>query len=271
MLQEESRNLQESGSKEQRRKMHENELKHKRRIKTAFLKMSLMAMLLIVSTYAWFTSQKDITLSNLRGTVEVAENMEISLDAKTWHQEIDLSEAASVFAAAQTSRDKALGEDTDITTRTTAPALLPVELLPVSAVGEKNGTDMPIYGGKATSTKLTEIAKKVEINPTTKEANENGYFAFDIYVKNTSKDGEDDVLQLNLNSAVQVLTNTFTKIVTDGTNITSTEYKGDAASGLQNTVRVGLALYEGTESSTATQLQILNATKGSTIKDMMQM
>ncbi len=54
----------------------------KRRIRVAFTKMSLMAMLLIFSTYAWFTTQKDITISNLRGTVEVAENMEISLDAK---------------------------------------------------------------------------------------------------------------------------------------------------------------------------------------------
>ena len=197
MLQEETRNLQENESKEQRRKVYENNQKRKRRIRAALMRVSLMAMLLIVSTYAWFTSQKDITLSNLRGTVEVAENMEISLDAKTWHQEIDLSEAASVFAEAQSSRDIVLGENTDITNRTTAPALLPTELLPVSAVGEKNGVDMPIYGGKATSTKLTEIAKKVEINPTTKLANDHGYFAFDIYIKNTSKDGENDVLQLN--------------------------------------------------------------------------
>ena len=42
----------------------------------------------------------------------------------------------------------------------------------------------------------------------------------------------------------------------------------DADSGLQNTVRVGLALYEGTASSTATQSQILTATKDSNIKDI---
>ena len=36
--------------------------KRQRRIKLAFMKMSLMAMLLRLSTYAWFTSKKDVTI-----------------------------------------------------------------------------------------------------------------------------------------------------------------------------------------------------------------
>ena len=93
-------------------------------------------MMLIVSTYAWFTSQKDITLSNIRGTVEVAENMEISLDAKNWYQRIDLSNAATEFATAQASRNIALGENDAAVAKTTALAVVPSQLYPVSGVGE---------------------------------------------------------------------------------------------------------------------------------------
>ena len=239
----------------------------KRRLRAAFTKVSLLAMLLIVSTYAWFTSQKDITISNLRGTVEVAENMEISLDAKTWHQQIDLSNAQAKFEDAQESRDNGLGQDA--TNRTTALAVLPVQLLPVSGVGETGSTLMPMYTGKATSTSLSEIAQCAETEGTPAVAKDNGYFAFDIYIKNTSKDGEDDVLQLNINSAAQVLTQTINKtfIDEDGNSVSRT-YTGDDASGLQNTLRVGLALYNGHVTSTATQKEILEATDDATITDI---
>ena len=113
----------------------ERENKHKRRIKSGIAKVSLLAMLLIFSTYAWFTSQKDITLSNIRGVVEVVENMEISLDAKTWHQKIDLKDAIGKFEEAQESRDEALNE-TSSTTKSTALAIVPEQLFPVSGIGE---------------------------------------------------------------------------------------------------------------------------------------
>ena len=110
------------------------EITKNRRIKAGILRVIMLAMLLTVSTYAWFTSQKDITLANLRGTIEVVENMEISLDGKTWHQKIDLANAGLVFEEAQESRDDGLGQTAQ--TRTTLPAILPVQLLPVSGIGE---------------------------------------------------------------------------------------------------------------------------------------
>ena len=44
----------------------------------------LLATLLVVSIYAWFTTNRDVHLNNLKGTVEVAESMEISLDAQIY-------------------------------------------------------------------------------------------------------------------------------------------------------------------------------------------
>ncbi len=286
---------------------NENETKanykiRKRRIRVAFTKTSLMAMLLIFSTYAWFTTQKDITISNLRGTVEVAENMEISLDAKTWSQEIDLRYAANKFATAQNTRQSAFKTSpTDPTTDpyiTRAGAILPTELLPVSTIGEKDktaswgtGADtktysiLPFYGGKATGDTLTEIKRYNEYDETNEKMEDNGYFAFDIYIRNTSRDGEDDKLQLNINSAVQVLANNVAnampgqtnEIINKLVNGTNREYKGNEDSGLQNTVRVALALYgkkendgtlTGLASATATQKEILAATKNASITDI---
>ena len=245
-----------------------------KRINSLILLIAFTAIMLIVSTYAWFTSQKDITLSNLRGTVEVAENMEISLDAKTWHQEIDLAELVevggvqkNVFQIAQESRDaakKADGSDLGIDT---TQYVIPKELLPVSGIGETGSTLMPLYDGTATGTKLAGIAKCTE-NHTGTQADE-GYFAFDIYIKNTSKDGQPDNLQLNLNSAVQVLPITLEKEVVDAFGNTVTrQYQGDPASGLQNSVRVGLALYGGEVSSTATQAQIIESTYNANVTDV---
>ena len=129
---------------------------------------------------------------------------------------------------------------------------------------------MPLYKGEATGTTLKNIARCTEFNGTS--AVDNGYFAFDIYIKNTARDGANDVLQLNLNSAVQVLkgdgallpgqTNEIVNKLVNGTN---RDYKGNPDSGLQNTVRVGLALFGSTASSTATQTQILDATADATI------
>ena len=128
--------------------------KHARRLRNLVMVCTLCAVVLTVSTYAWFTSQKDITLSNLRGTVEVAENMEISLDAKVSQQEIDLSNAKVVFDDAQDSKDDSVSG--------TAKAILPAQLLPVSGVGEKGSKILPLYTGNAKGTTLENIEKCIQ-------------------------------------------------------------------------------------------------------------
>ena len=104
--------------------------------------------------------------------------MEISLDAKNWAQEIDLREAASKFATAQTNRLnglKADAGDPDDNYILRSAAILPKELLPVSSIGEKgktlsftDGTTynygvMPIYSGKATVHMLLPLFEVIVI------------------------------------------------------------------------------------------------------------
>jgi len=248
----------------------------RKRIIDIIWKIFLVALLFIATTYAWFSTQKDIRISNLRGRVDVAEKMEISLDAKTWYRRIDLSKITddnkTPLQAAVASRNAASGN--------TAPNIEPMELLPVSTVGSTGGTYVPFYEGKSRKEipkgkdgeKLSEVSILREIQECDEfgtngdeERQDCGYFAFDIYIKNMSRDDEPDVLQLNLNSAVEVLKEQIEKeIIVEGRTVLRL-YEGDSASGLQNTIRVGLALYEDTVDKDASQKQVLDVTKGSKI------
>ena len=86
--------------------------------------------MLIVSTYAWFNTQRNVTISNLAGTVQVAEGMEISLDGQTWVQELDLSQvdweefSSGTYPVYQYNVNN-----------------IPEELQPVSTVGYYNTTN----------------------------------------------------------------------------------------------------------------------------------
>ena len=246
-------------------KINEINLKSKKNtVRVIIARWFIVAILLIMTTYAWFTSQKDITLSNLRGTVEVAENMEISLDAKMWYRKIDLSEMTGDKTALQMA---VLSRN--MVSPYTAPNIEPVELLPVSTVGSVGSIYVPFYKGTARTKELTslnDVEECKEINiANNREGIDSGYFAFDIYIKNTSRDGEPDILQLNLNSAVQVLQKEIEKtFVSNGVTVTR-KYVGQEFSGIQNTIRVGLALYEDTITSMAMQKDVLDATKDSKI------
>ena len=83
--------------------MREENIKRnsRKRLNALILLVAFTAILLIVATYAWFSTQRNVTLGGLEGTVNVAEGLQISLDAMTWANEIDLSsDAATYFALA---------------------------------------------------------------------------------------------------------------------------------------------------------------------------
>ncbi len=251
-------------------KVNMKEEREKESVKVIFIRIGIIALvgiLLLMSTYAWFTTQKDITISNFRGTVEVVEFMEISLDAQTWHQEIDLSELVdgkTQLQAAVDSRNSVYGG-----ALATAPNIEPRELLPVSTVGGVGSSIMPLYQGQARSKKLTSLAdieQCKEIDASNKGVDD-GYFAFDIYIRNSGRDDNPDTLQLNLNSSAQVLKEAIEKeVINDDGSTTIRKYEGQAYSGIQNTLRVALALYEDTTKVLASQKEILDATKGSKVE-----
>lgn len=188
--------------------------KRKSELKIIFFIILVAAALFIVSTYAWFSTQKNVSITNLNGTVEVAEGLEISLDALNWANEIVLGDDMNIIDNAYTGHKN----------------LSPSELLPVSTLGLVHGnsmTDIKMIRGKITNSKeLSEIVSMDEKVTNSEAANYPGYFAFDIFLKNSSKQNDfDDNLQLNYDSSLHISAD------------------GNDQVGLQNTARVAFAKY----------------------------
>lgn len=188
--------------------------KRKSELKIIFFIILVAAALFIVSTYAWFSTQKNVSITNLNGTVEVAEGLEISLDALTWANEIKLGEDMSIIDDAYEGHKN----------------ISPSELLPVSTLGKVVGstmTDIKMLRGKITNSKeLSEIVSMDETKTNPDDAKYPGYFAFDVFLKNSSKQSDsDDNLQLNYDSSLHISAD------------------GNDAVGLQNTARVAFAKY----------------------------
>ena len=204
-------------------------------MKLMFFIILISAVMFIISTYAWFSTQKNVSITNLQGTVEVAEGLEISLDAENWSNGLVLGTEEgqlSIIDDAYTDHHN----------------LSPSEMLPVSTLGLVSGdmTDLKMLRGKITNSKeLSEIIAMNETQTDPTRADYPGYFAFDIFLKNSSKDeSKDDILQLNYDSSLEILDTSKT------------------ATGLQNTARVAFVKYEGTSDVMADQATILKETAG---------
>ena len=229
----------------------------RRRIHSLILLIAFTAILLIVSTYAWFTTQKDVTISNLRGTIEVAESLEISLDGKLWGHKVTLT-------------DDYLKDETKVLDP--KRNIIPTELLPLSSIGATNAdksfmklTSVSFNGGLLT--KFEDATEACTTDLESEASAGEGYFAFDIYLKNLSKDYDDfgravysDILKLNSNSYAWVLSegNEVSRLKSyvdeNGMNQTYTKvYNGKESQGLQNTLRIAFARYGDGTTETATQ------------------
>ena len=202
--------------------------KRKTELRVIFFIILVATALFVVSTYAWFSTQKNVSITNLSGTVEVAEGLEISLDALNWSNGIVLGTNAE-------AGEKDIIKDAYTGHRN----LSPTELLPVSTLGkiEDNMLDIQLFRGKITNTiELSDIVEVSHDNKIIDSENMKfaGHFAFDIFLKNSSRmDKEVDELQLNYDSSVTIMANE------EGTDKSGT--------GLQNTVRVAFAKFGGTK------------------------
>lgn len=253
--------------------MEKNQRNPRRRLNSLILLVAFTAVMLIVSTYAWFTAQKTVMIGNLEGKVNVAEGIEISLDAVNWSQEIDFTKFADTGVGQYKADLSKVYGDTD----DPAHNLTPSELIPVTTTGKENttnaatgGNEIKFYSAVAKENSALSTVAIDEINEAkanvTDSSNKNfgGYFAIDLFLRNSSKLGTGETagtafetLQLNTSSNAQLVSG------------------GSVTTGLQNTVRVALALYQPTTAADVSitetdQSKILAATTGSTatIKDV---
>ena len=214
--------------------MNENKQKNsRRRLNSLILLVAFTAIMLIVSTYAWFSTQKNVSLSGLEGTVKVAEGLQISLDATKWVNGIDFKDFTEqafidAYVPGATLEHPYQYPDPEKSdgTKIAATNVLPDELLPVSTTGagadisEGNSKTMAMYNGEnINGNQLVAITKMAEEKAS-------GYYAIDLFLQNSSKSTVAfDPLQLQAGSVLTVKSTT------------------KQTTGLQNTARVALVQY----------------------------
>ena len=212
----------------------------RKRLNALILLVAFTAILLIVATYAWFSTQRNVTLGGLTGVVNVAEGLQISLDAKNWSNEIDLSDDA-----VENYLDEGCTLENPYTGRTN---IIPEELLPASTTATGDAlnfedddsttwADIAMYRGENSSgNKLDTIIRINDADAGT--VPDQGYYAIDFFLQNSSASTVTmDYLQLQPNSDVQ---------------LEGTKY----ATGLQNTLRVAFAKFnEDTAKASQTVVQ----------------
>lgn len=153
----------------------------KRKLNSLFMALLLTGMLLLSSTYAWFSANKEVELNGINAKVVAAEGLQISLDGESWSSKITLNKAALQAATANNY-------------------VWPDALTPVSTVGDVNGGNMSMYYGD-----ITAEGDKLS-NPSDETTGSTKYIVFDLYFKNSSSQAAGDTLQLNVGSKVAIAT-----------------------------------------------------------------
>ena len=227
--------------------------KKKSEMNAMFFIILLALVIFIISTYAWFSTQRNVSITNLNGIVEVAEGLEISLDAENWSNGIVLGDEVGQLD---------IIEDAYLDNKNISPTeMLPVSTLGLSTLPASKGeptrlTDLQMLRGTiSNSIQLSNIVATDNEMTNSDDPTYPGYFAFDVFLKNSSRqDVLVDELQLNYDSSLQILAQSDDNEEEESSDPSST--------GLQNTARVAFAKYEGTADVMADQATILNQTAG---------
>jgi len=240
--------------------------------------VAFTAIMLVSSTYAWFSAQKNVTIGGLEGKVNVAEGLMVSLDAKNWTQSINLKDP---LLDSGRTLDVPYLASADGTSYAAGSNNRPTELLPVSANGVEDlntNKEISFYNGiNINGSELYGMTKtKAHVSQATNgalDADYAGFYAIDLFLQNSSKIGEGET-QGSAKETLQLNTNSLVKLLTTG---------AAELTGLQNTTRVALAMYDTTGLTnsastvetdaesiyvTATQEQVLKAYEGQKISDI---
>ena len=204
--------------------------KSKRKTNSLFMMLLLTAVFMIVSTYAWFSANREVTITGITAKVSAAEGLQISLDAENWGSSVEVTQAALT----------ALGTSVN-------NFVWPSELVPVSTDGTINGANVKFQYG--------DINAEGNILNSIVDAPASGgkYISFDIYLKNSSSNTAGDKLQLNTTSYVQIHTKQSGE---------DDSYAGQAETGLENCVRAGILLYSTKNTFTTAASTIRSSAAG---------
>ena len=226
-------------------------MSHKRRIRNLTSLCGLSAIILAVSTYAWFTGLQDVSVGTFQVEIAAADSMQLSLNGRDWSESLTFTkdDLTSKAYSATSFNWPSNG------------------LVPVSSIGDMDSTSSRMVMYEKASMTTTPggyrlIANKVANTSGDYEGvqGQNGFLAFDLFIKNFSgtayftdnNEANEEAIYLTPDSKVSI-----------GSS-------GIASSGIQNSVRVAFAQIGRVSAYNNTATQITGITcsdAGSDTKD----
>lgn len=166
--------------------------KKKLNLRSSLLVLLLIAILLIASTYAWFTANTVVTISTLNVNVATKGGLQISADGINWKTVLS---------------NEDIVPDALTTTYAGNVNQIPTTLEPVSTIGNVTDGKMDMFYGVVTAATAADADAKIKLGDftltTSKEKDTQGttgkYIVFDAFLKVD----EDKTLSLTENSDVK--------------------------------------------------------------------
>ena len=197
-------------------------MSHKRRIRNLTSLCGLSAIILAVSTYAWFTGLQDVSVGTFQVEIAAADSMQLSLNGQDWSESLTFTKD-------------------DLTTKAYSATSFnwPSNgLVPVSSIGDMDSTSSRMVMYEKASMTTTPggyrlIANKVANTSGAYEGaqGQNGFLAFDLFIKNFS--GTAYFTENNVANEEAIYLTPDSKV--------SIGSSGIASSGIQKSVRVAFA------------------------------
>ena len=125
--------------------MKKNE-KKKRKI-MLFLLVLLLFLILTIATYAWLSVQRNVEITGLDVKIDVAENLQISLNAEEWLDSIEITDMKQLLGTASGHQARA-GDNKNY---------VPTKLMPVSTTGIPRNGIFEMVKGEQKDKKLENI------------------------------------------------------------------------------------------------------------------
>ena len=224
--------------------------KRNRRTRNLVMVTSLSAVVLIASTYAWFTGLQSVSVEPFTVEISSADSLELSLNGEQWSDTLTLTKD-NILNTGELGADKvaqkAYKTNTNNWPINQAPGTTDEDgkrfgLVPISTIGAMNtATSRMIMFEKSSMTTTPGgyrlLASTVDNDKSATEQKQKGYVAFDLFIKNYSGTqyltNMSDPTDTSFEEAIYLNTDSHVSVATNAGGVAST--------GIENSVRVAFA------------------------------
>ena len=207
--------------------------KQSRRIRNLVLLCSICAVVLVVSTYAWFIGMKTVNVSSFDVEIAATDGLSLSLNGQYWSDTVSISKDNYKPSESVTTASSIYANSTNTWGGK--------GLVPISSIGQvdaKSSRLIMFEKGSLTTTPggYRLMASRVDNTTVTPKQEEgNGFVAFDLFVRNLSGSAYyAEYNQLN-EEAIYLTQNSTVSVVNSGSSDPQNQ------TGIENSVRVAFA------------------------------